>query len=166
MAPSRTSSRTRLKFSILVALGADLGGELVLVLEIVGADDAGLLDAVGQRLLAVDVLAAVHGPIGDEGVRVVGGAADHGVDVLLVEALAPIHVLLGPGKLRRGEGQVLLVHVAEGDDVLVGQAVEVGFAAAPGADEGDVELVAGCVGAEEAGAGEDEAGGAGEGDGS
>ena len=40
-----------------------------------------------------------------------------------------------------------------------------GFAAAPGADEGDVELVAGGVGAEELGPRQDESGGSGESDG-
>jgi hypothetical protein len=60
---------------------------------------------------------------------------------------------------------VFLVHVAERHDVFLGEAVEMGFAAAPGAEEGDVELVAGRVGAEEPGAGKDHAGGAGERDG-
>ena len=138
---------------------------LVLVLEIVGADHAGLLHAVGERLFAVDMLAAVHRPVGDEGVRMIGGAADHRLDVLLVEALPPVHVLLGAGELLRPKGQVLLVDVAQGDDVFLGEAVEVGFAPAPGADEGDIQLVAGGVGAEEPGAREDEPCGSGEGDG-
>jgi hypothetical protein len=86
---------------------------------------------------------------------VIGGAADHGVQVLLIQALAPVNVVLGLGEARGGEGQVLLIHVAEGDDVFLGEAVEVGFAAAPGAEEGDVELVAGRVGAEELRAGKD-----------
>ena len=109
---------------VFMALGADLGGELGLVLEIVGADHAGFLHAVGQRLFAVDMLAAIHRPVGDEGVRMIGGAADHRLDVLLVEALPPVHVLLGAGELLRRKGQVLLVHVAEGDDVFFGEAVE------------------------------------------
>ena len=123
---------------ILVALRADLGGELVLVLEIVGADHAGFLDAVGERLFAVDMLAAIHGPVGDERVHVIGGAADHRLNVLLVKAFAPVNVLLSVGKLLRAECQVLLVHVAQGDDILAGDTAEMGFAPAPGADEGDV----------------------------
>ena len=69
------------------------------------------------------------------------------------------------GETFRAKGQVLLVHVAQGDDVLAGDAVEMGFAAAPGAEQGDVELVAGGVGSEEPGPRQDEPGGSGEGDG-
>ena len=69
------------------------------------------------------------------------------------------------GKLLRPKSQVLLVHVAQGDNVFFGDAVEVGFAPAPRADEGDVQLVAGGVGAEEPGPRQDEPGGPGEGDG-
>ena len=151
---------------VLMALGADLGGELVLVLEIVGADDADLLHAVAQRLLAVDMLAAVHAPVGDESVGVIRRAADHRLNVLLVEALPPVHVLLGPGKLLRPKSQVLLVHVAQGDDILAHEAAEMGFAAAPRADEGDIELVAGGIGTEEFGSRQDKPGGSGESDGS
>ncbi len=78
-----------------VNLRAHLRGELALVLEVRLADDAGLVHGVGQRLLAIDVLAAVHRPDVDEGVGVVGRRADNGVDVLLVEALAPVGVGLG-----------------------------------------------------------------------
>jgi hypothetical protein len=74
MAPSRTISRTRLKFLKLMALRADLGGQLVLVLEPGRANQPGFLHAVGQGLFAINVFAAVHGPIGDEGVRVIQGA--------------------------------------------------------------------------------------------
>ena len=151
---------------VLMALGADLGGELALVLEIVGADHADLLHAVAERLLAVDMLAAVHAPVGDEGVGMIRRAADHRLDVLLVEELPPVHVLLGPGELLRPKSQVLFVHVAQGDNVLAGEAAEMGFAAAPRADEGNVELVTGGIGAEEFGARQDEPGGSGESDGS
>ena len=72
---------------------------------------------------------------------------------------------LALGNFLRAEGQVLLVHVAQGDDVLAGDAAEMGFAPAPGADQGDVQLVAGRVGPEESGARQDEPGGSGEGDG-
>ena len=79
--------------------------------------------------------------------------------------MAPVHVLFGVGnvQLLRPEGQVLLVHVAEGDDVFAAQGAEVGLATAPGADQGDVEFVAGGVGAEEFHPGQDEPGSSGEG---
>jgi len=47
---------------------------------------------------------------------VIGSAADDGVEVFLVEALAPVHVGRGVGEFRGGKGEVLLVHVAKGDE--------------------------------------------------
>ena len=81
-----------------MALHADLGGELVLFRQPVGAHHAGFLDGDGERLLAIDVQAAVQRPVGDEGVVVVGGADDHGVDVLLLEALPPVRRRSWPGE--------------------------------------------------------------------
>ena len=63
----------------LMALGADLGGKLVFVLEPGGANDPGFLHAVDQGFLAIDVFAAVHRPVGDKGVRVIQRAADDGI---------------------------------------------------------------------------------------
>ena len=93
----------------------------------------------------------------------IGGAADHGVDIFLIEALPPVHVGLGVGKPLGPESQVFFVDVAEGHDVLAGDGAKVGFTASPGADQGDVELVAWRVGSEQGRVGEDEPGGAGEG---
>ena len=149
-----------------MALGADLGRELALVLEIVGADDAHFLHAIAERLFTVDMFAAVHAPVGDESVGVIRGAADNRLNVLLVEALPPVHILLGAGEFLRSKSQVLLVHVAQGNDILAGEAAEVRFGAAPGADEGNIELVTGGIGAEESGPWKDKAGGSGESDGS
>src|ERR1035437_10388299 len=136
---------------IFVALSADLGGQLGLVLEVVGADHAGFLHAIGEGFLTIDMLAAIHAPIGNKSVRMVGGAADHRIAVLLVEAFPPVHVLLRPGELLRPKGEVLFVYVADRDDVLAGKTVEMGFGPAPRAEEGDVQLVAGSIGAEEFG---------------
>jgi hypothetical protein len=79
------------------------------------ADDAGLPDAVRQRLLAIDVLAELQRGERGEGVRVLGGADDDGVEQIgLVVQLAEIAELfrlpveLGglvddwPGSRRRG----------------------------------------------------------------
>jgi hypothetical protein len=41
----------------------------------------GLPDVVGQRLLAIDVLALAHGRHGDIGMREIGRGADHRVDL-------------------------------------------------------------------------------------
>ena len=58
------------------------------------------------------------------------------------KALAPVHVLLGLGKFLGAESQMLLIDIANGDDVFAGERVEMSFGPAPGADQGDVQLVA------------------------
>ena len=141
-----------------MALRADLRGQLVLVLEVVRPHHAHFFNAVAQRLLAVDVLAAVHGPVGHERVRVIRRAADHRLDVLLLKAFPPVHILLGLGEFPRPEVQVVLVDVAEGHHVLGGHPAEMGLTSAPGADEGNVEFVAGGVRSEEPNFREDKAG--------
>ena len=88
-----------IEIRIGVPLHADLRGKLVLFLHPVRADDAGLFHADRQRLLAIDVQIAIQGPIGDEGVRVIGRADDHGVEVFLLEALPPVDVGLGLGEI-------------------------------------------------------------------
>ena len=108
---------------------------------------------------------AVQRPVGDEGVRVVGRADDHGVEVLLIEALPPVDVGLGLGEPLQGVGKALFVHVAQRDHVLVGQRVVVRQAAAPDADQGDVELVAGGVLARAGAAGQEQQSGPGGGGG-
>ena len=76
---------------------------------------------------------------------VIGRADDHGLDVLLIEHLAPVPVGLGLGEdLQRLLGAVV-VDVAQRHDVLVPEHVVVRGSAAPYADEGDVQLVAGGV---------------------
>ena len=58
---------------------------------------AGLPDVVRQRLLAVDVLAVPQGQHGGEGVRVLAGADDDGVELaLVVEEPAEVGDLAAP----------------------------------------------------------------------
>ena len=100
-----------------------------------------------QRLLAVDVLAHLHGHDGGRGVRVVGRADRHGVDLLahLVEHLAVVDVTFWPsGTSRACRLASVLVDVAEGDDVAeVAGLVDVAGALAADADAGDVQLLVG-----------------------
>ena len=144
-----------------VSLHADLRGKLVFPLQPVGPHDAGFLDANRQRLLHVDVQVAIERPVGNEGVGVVGRAAKHGVNVFLIEALPPVDVGLGVRESLQGVRKPLLVHVAERDHVLVRQHVVMRQAAAPDADQRDVQLVAGGVLARPCAAGQDEQSGSG-----
>ena len=84
-------------------------------------------------------------PVGDEGVVVVRGADDHGLDVLLVQHLAPVPIGLGLGEdLQRFLG-AQIVDVAQGHHVLAPERVVVRGSPAPYADQGDVQFVAGGV---------------------
>jgi len=57
--------------------------------------------------------------------------------------IAEIAVVLRPGVSLAGIRRAVVVDVAEADDVLVGQVFEAEGGLAAGADEGDVELLAG-----------------------
>ena len=102
-------------------LGADLDHALGLLGDL--AELLPLVDRQGQRLLAVDVLARLHGVDADLGVPVVGRADDHGVDVLAVEELAVVLVDVGlalaDALVVLGLLGVALVDVADGQEVAV-----------------------------------------------
>ena len=123
------------------ALGAHLGGQLLL------PGDPGhpprFLDAPGQGLLAIDVLAQVHRRQADRSVHVVGNAHDHRVDLPVhrVEQLAVVAEPLGLGELLEGLGSALVVHVAEGHDVLGRDLLEVLGPLATAADDRQVQPV-------------------------
>ena len=57
----------------------------------------------------------------------------HGIEVRLLQTLAPVHVLLGVGELLGRRVQMLLVDIAEGHHVFVGQGAMVGMRSPPGA---------------------------------
>jgi hypothetical protein len=117
----------------------------------------GLVNVVGERLLAVDVLAGPQGGEGDDRVPVVGRRDHDGVDVLSGDELAEVVVGPAAGEPGRGPRRVELVHprpgglttgrvdVADGDDAHA-LLVEKGPQEAPRLDahpdEADAEPVA------------------------
>jgi hypothetical protein len=113
-----------------------------------GAD---LADGMGQGLLAIDVLAPLDGRHGRHGVRMVGRADDHRVDLVrhLVEHLAEVLIDLGVRELRDLRTLAALgpqVHVAQGDDLraaVAGDRFDVAAAHAASADAGDVQSLTG-----------------------
>ena len=85
---------------------------------------------------------------GDDSVPVIGSGDDDGVDVLLLfEHYPEITVHFGLRVGLESVGGISRVHIAQGHDVLGGTVLEVLAAHAAHADAGDVEFVAGGVGA-------------------
>ena len=111
------------------------------------ADHAGFVDRVGQRLLAVHVLAHLEGHHRHRRVDVVRRGHDHGVDVLAgLQHLAIIGIERGLGERLGVVLQGPLVRIAEGDDVMAAaDAADVAGAHAADADAGDVHFFAGRV---------------------
>ena len=85
--------------------------------------DHGLLlaDVVAERFFAVDVLAGAEGFDRGDGVPVIGGADEDGINVLVFEKFPEIGVDLA-GRCHRGPGLfgIGFVDVAEGDEVGMG----------------------------------------------
>ena len=123
------------------ALGAHLRRQLLLPGE--AGHPPRLVDAPGERLLAVDVLAQLHGRQADRCVHMVGNADDDRVDlpVQRIEHLAVIAESLGLGIALERVGRALLVHVAKRDDVLAGHLAEVLGPLPSAADDGEVQPV-------------------------
>lgn len=126
---------------IRVALIAHLGGDFVLVGRF--AEHARFPDGAGEGFLDVDMLAALHAPVGGDGVHEIGDGDDDRVDIaaLLVEHFAEIFVLGRALIFLIGAGGLFVIDVAKGDDVFVRAAGDIAprFAARP--DRGDVEFL-------------------------
>ena len=97
-----------------------------------------------KRLLAIDMLAPLDGLHGREGVVMIGRRDHHAVNLLhLVQHPAVIRELLRLGILLEDVRRVLLVHVAQGHDVLALHLAQVGPALPADTDAGEVQLLVG-----------------------
>ncbi len=123
------------------ALVAHLGGDLGLAGRL--PEGPCLEHGPRQRLLAVDVLAQLDRHHAHDRVNVVGCAHDDRVDALfLLEHDAKVLVLPGLGVSPERVPGVVPVDVAQSDDVLAADVVQVAGPLPPDADAGNVELVA------------------------
>jgi hypothetical protein len=97
-----------------------------------------------QWLLAIHMLAHLQRKHCGQRVRMVGRADDHRVDILLPFQHPPIvRPQLRVGKHLRRVRQVVQVHIAQGDDILAGDAAQVVPPAPADANHCDVQLVVG-----------------------
>ena len=111
---------------------------------------ARLPDIVRQGFLTIDVFPTLQGEHGGEGVRVLARAHHDSVKLIdVVEELAEICAFARFGMFYCLSIEVALVDVAEGDDILGSDGLEVAFAAATGADNGNVKLIIQVLTAEE-----------------
>lgn len=122
-------------------LRADLRDEFLL------AGDVGHRPAfgnrAGERFLAIDMASAAQRRNRRHGVRVIRRGDDHGVNVPLVKQPTEIGVRLRGGKFLLGRSQVMLIHVAQGNDVLAGHGGEIVVPLVRHADDAEVELLVG-----------------------
>ena len=106
-------------------------------------EQACFVDGVGEGFFAINVLTHFDGHHGGDGVGVVRGGDDDGVDVFfLVEHSAEVAVLWDAGVELVGFGCPLFIDVAKSDDVFRGELSDVSLALTAGTDKGDVELFA------------------------
>ena len=127
-----------------IALVAHLGRDLVFRGRL--PQLARLPNRAYQRLLHVNVLAALHTPHSGCGVHVIRRGDDHGIDVLafLIQHLAEVPELRRVFEALEGGGGAAVVHIAERHDVFRGRrSRDVGGALAAGADGGHVQLFVG-----------------------
>ncbi len=97
---------------------------------------------VRKRLFAIDVLPALDGLHGREGMMMIGRRDDNSVDLLhLVEHLAVIGELLRLGILLEDVARVVLIYVAKGNNVLALHVAQVITALAADANAGDIKLL-------------------------
>ena len=102
---------------LCAALVAHLGGEFVFAGEI--AHDAGFPDGLGERLLAVDVLAHAHCHDARHAMDVVRSRDRHRVDLLVhfLEHDAEILEFRRGGKVRGHLVERAVIHIAQGNDI-------------------------------------------------
>ena len=119
-------------------MGGDLGlacgdGEL-----------AGLVNRVGKRLFAIDVLAHLERHHRDWRMQAVRGGHHHAVDVLFGLQQPPeVAVRLGVGETLVGPSRSFIIHVAERNVVVIGESAGETRALPAESDEGEIELFAG-----------------------
>ena len=125
-----------------LALVAHLRRDLVLARRL--RHRAGLIHGVRQRFLAVDMLTAFDGCHGGHRVAVVRRRDDHSVDVriLLVQHFPEVFVLPGVRVASKRSRCVAPVHVAQGDNVLALECLQVPGPLTSHADARDVQLFA------------------------
>ena len=124
-----------------VTLVAHLCGHLIFLGQ--PGQQACLIHRVGQRLLAIDMLAQRHGMSCHAGMRMVGGGHHDGIDALahLVEHHAPVLEPAGVGIVTERLVGIFPVDIAQGHDVLRSHVLEVAASHAANTDTGDVQFV-------------------------
>ena len=126
---------------VRISLVAHLSGDFVLVRRF--HQLARFPDGARQRLLHIHVLPAFHALHRRDGVHVIGDGDDHRIDVLafLVEHLAEVFVLRRFLVFLEFACGLLLIDIAERNDVLGGAAVDIAGRLAARADRGDIQLL-------------------------
>src|ERR1044071_7855008 len=132
--------------AVAALLAADLNNALVVAHRLHQA--FAFVNGEGERFLAVDILAALHGTQVHKRVPVIGRAGDDDVDVIAFHELAKILVLLRRlavlAELLAGSLGVAVVNVADGNHIAMPRRpATVAAALAAATDQGDAGTVVG-----------------------
>ena len=88
---------------------------------------------------------AIQRPIGDEGVRVVGCAAQDGIEPRMIKALAPVLIDGRLGKLLDRIWQVQLIHLTDRHNILILQGGIVRTGTSIRSNQGNVQPIVGAL---------------------
>ena len=108
-----------------------------------GGDDPHFGNGMRQRFLAIDMPPALQRRQGGHSVRMVRRSDHHRVNVLLLEHFSEVRVAPGVGKFLLRRIQEKRINIANGNDVLVLDSLDISGGAIGGADDGDVEFFVG-----------------------
>ena len=84
----------------------------------------------------------IQGPVGDEGMVMIGGADDDGLNVFLVEEAPPVPIGFCLREDLQGFLGSKIVYITQCHDVLIAKHVVMRGSPAPDADERDIQFVA------------------------
>ena len=119
--------------------------QLVFVLEISRPNQPRFFHGYAQRFFTIDVQSPVHGPVSNERMGKVGCAANHSIQIFLIQTLAPINVMFCFGKFFSSITQMFFINITKGNNIFTFKPAIVRLCSTPGADQGNIKFIAGRI---------------------
>src|SRR5512140_289171 len=115
--PTADQFRDAVKIFIGMSLSSMLGGQLVLVCEIHLPNLTCFCNTFTNRFFAIDMLSAVHSPDTYKCMVMIRRTNQDSIDILLIQALAPVCVLFGIWILLCGQCHVASMYITYGHHI-------------------------------------------------